>query len=220
MVEPRVRRGGRQAEAARNDDRLVRAARELIAHQGADASVAAIAARAGIGVAGLYRRFPHKAALLQHLSLTALRQTAELAAAADTDRDPAEALRWFVRQAAEQRCGGLSPVAGTIETTAEMDTAFLAARRGVAALIGRARGAGLRTGVNEFDVLRLAELFGARAPDDEPAESEAIPTSAGVGGWRRLLTIALDGLFAVDSGLPGPAPGMADYGARWMAPPT
>ena len=55
---------GRQAEAARNDLKVLEAARDVFATQGWDAPVAAIAARAGVGKAAIYRRWSSKAALV------------------------------------------------------------------------------------------------------------------------------------------------------------
>ncbi|MEO3805272.1 helix-turn-helix domain-containing protein [Nonomuraea sp. B1E8] len=50
----------RSEEVARNDRALLRAAREVLAVDGVHASVASIAARAGVGVGSLYRRYRTK----------------------------------------------------------------------------------------------------------------------------------------------------------------
>lgn len=52
-----VRRPHR-ADARRNFDALIAAAREVFAEQGTDASLEEIARRAGVGIATLYRNFP------------------------------------------------------------------------------------------------------------------------------------------------------------------
>src|SRR5215218_1506164 len=49
---------GLRADAERNRERVLRAAREVFAEQGLDASTNEIARRAGVGVATLFRRFP------------------------------------------------------------------------------------------------------------------------------------------------------------------
>ena len=54
-----------RADAARNSERLVRAAREVFAEQGPEARLDEVARRAGVGVATLYRRFPDKAVLVR-----------------------------------------------------------------------------------------------------------------------------------------------------------
>ena len=62
----------RKAEAAANDRALLDAARAVVAVDGAHASVAAIAAQAGVGIGSLYRRYPTKEALFQELIKTGL----------------------------------------------------------------------------------------------------------------------------------------------------
>jgi AcrR family transcriptional regulator len=53
-----------RADAQRNLRRVLDAAREVFAEQGSEASVTAIAERAGVGVATIFRRFPTKDDLL------------------------------------------------------------------------------------------------------------------------------------------------------------
>lgn len=54
-----------RADAVRNIEKIVRAARDVYAEQGPDAGLDEIARRAGVGIATLFRRFPDKAALLR-----------------------------------------------------------------------------------------------------------------------------------------------------------
>lgn len=54
-----------RADAARNVDRILRAARDVYGELGADAPVEAVARRAGVGERTLYRRFPAKADLVR-----------------------------------------------------------------------------------------------------------------------------------------------------------
>jgi AcrR family transcriptional regulator len=54
-----------RADAARNMERILRAAREIYAELGADAPVESIARRAGVGERTLYRRFPTKGDLVR-----------------------------------------------------------------------------------------------------------------------------------------------------------
>jgi len=56
--------GGLRADARENRDRILKAARESFAERGIDVPVAAIARRAGVGVATLYRRFPTRDSLV------------------------------------------------------------------------------------------------------------------------------------------------------------
>src|SRR4051794_35592577 len=54
----------RRADAERNRARILRAASELFAEQGPDASMPELAERAGVGVGTLYRAFADKEQLL------------------------------------------------------------------------------------------------------------------------------------------------------------
>ena len=54
-----------RADAARNVERILRAARDVYGELGADAPVEAVARRAGVGERTLYRRFPTKADLVR-----------------------------------------------------------------------------------------------------------------------------------------------------------
>ena len=73
---PRARR----RDAVRNYYRILDAAREVLGESGADASMEEIAARAGVGVGTVYRRFANKDALIDELLRIS---TAEALAAAD-----------------------------------------------------------------------------------------------------------------------------------------
>ncbi|MDQ3787939.1 MAG: TetR/AcrR family transcriptional regulator, partial [Actinomycetota bacterium] len=53
-----------RADARLNRDRILDAARQAFAARGLDVPMAAIARRAGVGVATLYRRFPTREALI------------------------------------------------------------------------------------------------------------------------------------------------------------
>ena len=59
-VEP-----ARRADAQRNRDKLIAAAREAFADRGAEASLEDIARRAEVGIGTLYRHFPTRQALLE-----------------------------------------------------------------------------------------------------------------------------------------------------------
>src|SRR6478735_229387 len=78
---------GRKAEAARNDARILDAARAVfVADPGAP--VSAVARAAGVGVAALYRRYPSKEVLLRTLAGEGLaRYAAETEAALRDERD-------------------------------------------------------------------------------------------------------------------------------------
>lgn len=58
---------GLRRDAARNYERIIAAAREVLDECGPDAGMEQIAARAGVGVGTVYRRFPSKEALIDEL---------------------------------------------------------------------------------------------------------------------------------------------------------
>uniref|UniRef100_UPI0012925D24 TetR/AcrR family transcriptional regulator n=1 Tax=Streptomyces sp. E5N91 TaxID=1851996 RepID=UPI0012925D24 len=53
-----------RADARRNRERVLEAAREVFSARGVDAPMSAVARRAGVGVATLYRRFPTRSSLV------------------------------------------------------------------------------------------------------------------------------------------------------------
>jgi AcrR family transcriptional regulator len=54
-----------RADAARNRERLLKAATAVFSAGGADASLEAVARRAGVGIGTLYRHFPTREALYE-----------------------------------------------------------------------------------------------------------------------------------------------------------
>ncbi|PZG01773.1 TetR/AcrR family transcriptional regulator [Nonomuraea aridisoli] len=83
---------GPRADARRNRERILEAAREVFAAQGIDAPMSAVARRAGVGVSTLYRRFPTRTALA---TAAFAEQLALWAAACDqalADPDPGHGL--------------------------------------------------------------------------------------------------------------------------------
>jgi AcrR family transcriptional regulator len=203
----RGRSGGRHDEAARNDQALLDAARVVFAVHGADAPVSLIAERAGTGIGSLYRRYPTKEALLQHLCLAAMADTIAGADEALADDDPWRGLTTFVERCAGNRYGAFIGVGRGITTTPEMNRTFKRSQDKLDALVARAHAARrLRADVNAIDLRLLIELFSRRPPDDQT--------------FRRGLAIAIDGLRVGGrrAPLPSPVPTWDDYVRRWHAP--
>src|SRR5919107_4104663 len=87
---------GRRAEAARNDQRILDAAREVFVAD-PDAPIAAVAKRAGVGIGALYRRYASKEELLRRLCAEGLqRYIAEAEAALADQGDPWAAFADFM----------------------------------------------------------------------------------------------------------------------------
>src|SRR5579863_147542 len=70
--EPQAR--AMRADAKRNYDKIVTAAREEFAETGASTSLEAVARRAGVGIGTLYRHFPTRQALLEAVYIGELQQ--------------------------------------------------------------------------------------------------------------------------------------------------
>lgn len=178
-----------RADSLRNREKLLAAAAAVFAEGGPDASLEAVARKAGVGIGTLYRHFSTREALF----LAVYRREAEELATLSDDlarlNDPVEALRrWLhaaVRMVATKRgmAAVLSPVLDADEPLFGEVKARL--HQAIRALVARGVEAGaLRDDVSAADVMRA--LFGfCYAPG--PPE-----------GWQdaalRLLDVFVDGL--------------------------
>src|SRR5271163_1577639 len=89
-----------RADAARNVERILRAARDVYGELGPDAPVEAVARRAGVGERTLYRRFPAKADLVRAaLDQAVAEYLAPAIADARRDSDPLRGLTQLVEAA-------------------------------------------------------------------------------------------------------------------------
>jgi AcrR family transcriptional regulator len=176
-----------RADARRNRERIVEAARAVFARQGGDAQIDDIARAAGVGVGTVYRHFPHKDALLAELVSEKFRTFADNAERALAVDDPWEAFAGLLRRNAkfcagdvgvqEALCAG--PIAWEYAAP-EIDRL----RKTTTKLIERAQRAG---------VMRLDFVV-----DDIPMLMAGLSSTMGVPGydWRRHLEIILAGLRA------------------------
>lgn len=227
----------RRPRAERNDRALLQAAREVVAEDGAHASVAAIAARAGVGIGSLYRRYRTKEALFQHLALLSLEHWNAAAERALADDDPWRGLAGFVTACAEFGQGTLGPVAGTITVTDAMTAASTHGDELLEALVARAHDARvLRPDATALDISLLIEQLGRSPLLDQlrrQGRTELLP--AAEEARRRLVAIAVSGLrrgapagAAGRSGpreagdptdpLPGEPPAATLFSERWARP--
>ena len=87
----------KRADARRNYEKVLAAAREAFAEGGESTSLEEIARRAGVGIGTLYRHFPTRQALLEALYVDEVEEVCRSAAELD-GADPWEALStWFER---------------------------------------------------------------------------------------------------------------------------
>ena len=99
-----------RADAARNRDAIVAVARDVFAEQGLAAPLETIAARAGVGIATLYRRFPTREKLVAAALTEKVAEYAEAAEQALAVADPWVGFAGFVQRICELQAGdrGLS----------------------------------------------------------------------------------------------------------------
>ena len=205
----------RQAEAERNDRALLEAAREVVAVDGAHTSVASIAARAGVGIGSLYRRYRSKTELFQHLVEIALDQWTEIAEQGLAHDDPWDGLVHYISSAVG--IGSLAPLAGMVTITEEMAEKNARSDKAFAALIAKARDAGvLHADVTAVDVLLLVEQLG-KSPLIEQLQRQGREDllEAARNARQRVISIALAGLRPSDHPLPGTPPSMDLFSERW-----
>ncbi|TPQ16365.1 TetR/AcrR family transcriptional regulator [Streptomyces sporangiiformans] len=100
-----------RADALRNRERIVAAAREMFVELGADVPLDEIARRAGVGNATVYRNFPDRDALQREVVCSVMdrvsRQAEQVLAESG---DAFEALSRFVHASADERIGALCPM--------------------------------------------------------------------------------------------------------------
>lgn len=196
---PTDARGPLRADAARNVEKIVVAAREVYAERGPDAPLDEIARRAGVGIATLYRRFPDKGVLLRAVMD---RQFAEVLApaveSASRDEDPRRGLGRVMEAAlssAAAEHGVLTAARGAGVLTAEVSDRFFQA---LDPLVARCQRTGaIRDDLVPEDFRRIMIMLVSVLWTMDPAH----------GGWRRYVTLVLDGLAPMAaSPLPNAAP--------------
>jgi AcrR family transcriptional regulator len=159
-------------DAVRNRARLIEAAAHAFREAGLGASVNAIAERAGVNVATLYRHFPTKDALIVAVLEAVLEPLVVARDRALATDDPAEALATFFREAirlqAENR--GLVDALGRYREGAEVrDKLRGPAIEIVTPLAGRAHRAGqLRPDFDALDLLVALHMLVVAAEGREP----------------------------------------------------
>jgi AcrR family transcriptional regulator len=199
---------GRKAEAARNDERIVAAARAVfVADPGAP--ITAVAKAAGVGISALYSRYGSKEELLRTLCHDGLKVfVAETEAALADQRDPWTVFTTYMRRLVDADTSSLTAaLAGTFTPTPEMNELAQRANQLSAELFERFTEV-LRPGADVHDLSLVFELVAAvKLPD--PERTAALR--------RRYLQVILDGLRAGAGGaLPGSPPSFQDLYQRWQ----
>jgi AcrR family transcriptional regulator len=200
--------GGRRAQAARNDERILEAARAVFVAD-PSAPVSAVAEHAGVGVGALYRRYPSKEELLRRICGDGLQRFIAAAEAALADHgDPWEAFAGFMRRCVDADTNSLTQrLAGTFTPTEEL---YREAGRGqglASALFDRTQAAGAIRGDLVVDDVGLILEQVAAIRIGDAARTKALR--------HRYLALMLDAVRAPADPLPGPPPTWQELAARW-----
>ena len=201
---------GRRAQAARNDEAILTAAREVFVAD-PSAPIAAVSQKAGVGISALYRRYPSKEELLATLCANGQQTYLAEAERALAERgDPWQSYTGFLRRIVAADTHSLTVrLAGTFVPTAKHLADAADMRRLGQELFHRTRAAGaIRPDVTELDVGFLLELISQTRLGDADRTAEL---------RQRFLGIIIDGLRpGSTSTLPGTAPSWAEQEQRWV----
>jgi AcrR family transcriptional regulator len=183
-----------RADAQRNIDALLEAAAAVFATSGVDAPMREIAARAGVGVGTVYRRFPQRPDLIDALFEVRIEELVGYAEEGLEADDPWQGLESFIERAAAllARDRALRQLIFEGHGSAFVDRARDQIKPAVDRMVARAQASGqLRDDIESTDmplvqmaIVGLNDYLGAEAPE----------------AWRRVLVIVLDGLRASRAG--------------------
>jgi AcrR family transcriptional regulator len=180
-----------RADAARNQQRIVEAARELFAERGLEITLDDVAEHAGVGVGTVYRRFANKKELISEVFEHHIGKFAEAAEASQHHPDP-----WLgVVQFVEYACTHLATNRGFSEVILELDLdteRFHHLRErikpAIVAIVDRARDAGvLQPDIEASDLFAIIHMVDGLAEFAKPINPEI---------WRRYMAITLNGIRA------------------------
>lgn len=177
-----------RADAVRNRDRVLEAAKIVFNAGGPEASLEAVAKRAGVGIGTLYRHFPTREDLFEAVYRREVEQLSELAEQLKNSKDPVDALRRWLGSTVEfvaTKKGMSAALALTFQSSSDL-AAFSMDRltKAVGSLLDRAVAAGqMRADISPEDLFRA--LIGMCYMHDQP-------------GWQssvlRMLDVFVDGL--------------------------
>ncbi|WP_439358211.1 TetR/AcrR family transcriptional regulator [Bradyrhizobium sp. DASA03007] len=177
-----------RADAVRNRERVLEAAKLVFSAGGPEASLEAVAKRAGVGIGTLYRHFPTREDLFEAVYRREVEQLSELAEQLKNAKDPVDALRRWLRSGVEfvaTKKGMMAALALAVQSGSELHAfSFDRLTKATGSLLDRAIAAGeMRADISAEDLLRA--FFGMCYIHDQP-------------GWQstalRLLDVFIDGL--------------------------
>src|SRR3977135_1763762 len=134
-----------RADAIRNHERVLEAAKAVFGAGGPEAGLEAVARRAGVGIGTLYRHFPTREALFEAVYRREVQQLGELAEQLKSEAKPGDALRRWLKSNVE----------------------FVATKKGMSAALALAVHGSSELSAFTFD--RLAQAGGAMLDRGVPA---------------------------------------------------
>lgn len=177
-----------RADAVRNRERVLEAAKVVFSEGGSDASLEAVALTAGVGIGTLYRHFPTREALFEAVYRREVQHLADLAGQLKQKEQPVDALRhWMrsnVRFVATKKGMSAALALAAYKNQKLSSYSFDRLTRAVGGLLDRAIAAGeIRNDISAEDLIRT--LVGMCYMHDQP-------------GWQtsvlRLVDVFIDGL--------------------------
>jgi AcrR family transcriptional regulator len=188
-----------RADARRNREAVIAAAKKLFADEGLEAQMPDIAKRAKVGVGTVYRHFPTKDHLIAALAEDRFERLAEKAREGLEAEDPWDGLCELIRYAANLQSDdrGLCEVMASRPEVMNESALAVGLDKLTNKLVGRAQRAGdLRRDLDWEDIPMIACGLGSVTH---------ATVGPGTGRWPRLVEIIIDGLRAPGSSrLPKP----------------
>jgi AcrR family transcriptional regulator len=187
MLDKKASRKPR-TDALRNRDRVLEAARTVFSAGGPEASLEAVAKKAGVGIGTLYRHFPTREALFEAVYRREVQQLADLAERLKEEAQPIEALRQWMHSFAKfvaTKKGMSTALAFAVSKDSDLFSySSDLLTRTLDGLLSRAGAAGeIRNDISPEDLLRA--LVGMCYTHDQP-------------GWQknvlRLVDVFIDGM--------------------------
>jgi AcrR family transcriptional regulator len=182
-----------RADAQRNLERILEAAREAFAERGLQVGVEEIARRAGVGKATFFRRFPSKEALVLAVFEGFVEEVEAAAERAVANPDPLDGVREFLlhNMTTQARNQAFFDAVAARFVSEDPPVALTDRMMGaVSRVLDPARDAGvLREGVESGDLSTATKMLGAAI---RPMPGVLLPESS----WARYLDVVLCGLSA------------------------
>ena len=175
-----------RADARRNRERILKAARAVFAEQGMHSQIDDVAKRAKVGVGTVYRHFPTKDVLLDAVVRERFEEIAGYAREALEREDAWDGFCELIWRAAELNARDLGFCESVASTDCRAIVEDVGLMRSTRLLIERAKAQGrMRADATEDDVQLM--MIGA---------SSVMQQSPAPDAWRRYFTLMLDGMRA------------------------